>query len=751
MTGTLANADGPWAHSPAHTQSEWHSWIDHARGTAERAQEFAGAFGMGEAGRWLGLWHDLGKLAPDWQKYILDSAAGRTPRGAGPDHKMAGAIRADKDSLPPLGEPLKMALLGHHGGLPAQDRLATIFDDVPEHREHGLTAAWELARKLLDPAHPAERLAFPPGIGDTPARRDLASRMLFSCLVDADRLDTEAYLHPDKDNRRREYADPGMAELWRRFRDGRRNVLAKEAEAGAEVLRIRRSVYASCLWRSRLAPGFFTLTVPTGGGKTLSGMGFALRHALRHGKRRIVVAVPFTTVTDQTAAVYRKSFGDTGRGVVLEHHSAAGWRRDDAGTDEADWAALAAENWDAPIVVTTTVQLFESLFARTPSKMRKLHRLANSVIVLDEAQSLPAHLLTPILSALRDLVDCYGATVVFSTATQPAFDEIGVFRGSGEEHPAREIATDTAQLFEPLLRRVSYEQVGSIGWEQAAAMMAEAPREQALAIVNTRRDALDLHAAAKQITGGSGALFHLSTLMCRKHREQVLDEVRRRLGAGDPCLLVSTQIVEAGVDVDFPLVLRAAGPLDAVAQAAGRCNRHGLLTGPGKVIVFEPENHSPLPGSYKRAVNAGRWRLHTLGEGERPDSPAALAGYFREIYEGGTDARNIERLRADLNFPKVARKFWMIEPRGECVVEYDGASSDERGRMREALDALRSLRDGGVSSGLPARAALRALQPFLVTLPQAMESSPRLEQLADGLWFCGGSGNYGECGIVLDG
>ena len=746
MTGSPA-AGGPWAHSPDPSipQREWHSWLDHARGTAERASEFAAAFGMGDAGRWLGLWHDLGKLDPEWQQYLFASAAGDRPRGTGPDHKAAGAIRAGYDADGAFADMLQLALLGHHGGLPATDRVDTILGDEYERRADGLDAAWRKAKELLSPARPAERLALPAAAG-TPARRDLAVRMLFSCLADADRLDTEAYRDPGK-SRRRDYADPGMAELWSRFRASQKDMLATPSDASEEVLRARRSIYASCLWSARRAPGFFTLTVPTGGGKTLSGMGFALRHALRHGKRRIVVAVPFTTVTDQTAAVYRRVFENESGPVVLEHHSAADWRSGEADEHETSWASLIAENWDAPIVVTTTVQLFDSLFARTPEKMRKLHRLANSVIVLDEAQSLPRHLLTPILSALRDLVECYGATVVFSTATQPAFEAIPAFRGSSGDAPAREIAAEPDRLFERL-RRVSYEQHGPTGWDGAVALMAKAPRGQALAIVNTRRDALDLYSAAGR--AGAEGLFHLSTLMCQAHRLDVLAEVLKRLNAGAACTLVSTQIVEAGVDVDFPLVLRAAGPLDAVAQAAGRCNRHGLLPGGGKVIVFEPEDAAPLPRDYRRAANAGGRILRTLEPDEHPDSPAVLTRYFREIHEGNLDARDIEPARVRLDFPGVAREFRMIEPRDECVVEYPGPHAQERQkRMRDALGSLRSLRDSG-SAGLPLRTAMQALQPFLATLPGSMvrDGDKRLEPLADRLWVW--SGDYGDCGIALD-
>jgi CRISPR-associated endonuclease/helicase Cas3 len=343
-------------------------------------------------------------------------------------------------------------------------------------------------------------------------------------------------------------------------------------------------------------------------------MAFALRHALRNDQRRIVVAVPYLTITEQTAAVYREIFERAGdeTSPVLEHHSAAEFVDDDGFDRQSVVARLAAENWDSPIVVTTTVQLFESLFSNRRGHCRKLHRLAESVVILDEAQALPSSLLRPILDALRELSAHYRTTVVLSTATQPAFETIREFA----DVPATEIVPDAADVF-AALRRVDFKWLTSapLAWTEVAAELAREP--QVLTIVNTKRDAWALLDAL----GGLEPL-HLSTSLCGAHRRAVLKEVRRRLAAGEACRLVSTQVVEAGVDLDFPVVWRAVAPLDGVIQGAGRCNRDGRLAA-GRVAVFEPAEGS-LPGGDYRLGTAETRKLAGAGSGRvDPNDPDA--------------------------------------------------------------------------------------------------------------------------------
>jgi len=722
---------GPWAHS-ANGDGERHGWVAHAEGTANLAAEFAGEFGMAETGRLLGLWHDVGKHAGDWQNYLVRSEAGKARRGSGPDHKAAGAVIANKR----LGEYFALVLHGHHGGLSRREDVKGALGDQRAERGEALQRARKEAVSLLgNRFRPAPDFTPPRNIAGTRIETDLLLRMLFSCLVDADWLDTEAHFDPER-RRARANAGPDIAELWRRFEDDQRRF---EGEAGP-VNEARDAIYRSCLDAAGQPPGFFRLTVPTGGGKTRSGMAFALRHAMRHGQRRVIVAVPFTSITEQTARVCRDIFGraDDASPAVLEHHSNAD---DPPGAGGKTWAKLAAENWDAPVVVTTTVQLFESLFARLPGRMRKLHRLANSVLILDEAQALPRKHLAPILDVLRGLASHYGTTVVLSTATQPAFEVVPEFAGVD----AREIVPRPERWF-GTLRRVEYERPAEpLAWGEVAGRMRAGPRGQALAVVNTRRDALAL-LGALEADGERGAL-HLSTLLCGEHRVTVLKEVSRRLEAGEPCLLVSTQVVEAGVDLDFPFVLRAVAPLDSIVQAAGRCNRNGRMPEPGRVVVFEPAEPSPLPPGYGQARQQGEIALESLGAGGRPDDLDVQRRYFeRLIRDTETDGEGVQALRERFDFPGVARRFRMIDSTIPVVVRYDDEARVEEliGRAREAARAGRS-----------DFAARRELQRYVVPFydPQRRRYDLRLREIG-GLgvyeWRGDYDGRIAGRGIVLD-
>ena len=688
-----------YAHS-ANDRGDRHDWAEHAEGTARLAASFAGAFGMEEWGRLLGLWHDIGKLADDWQRYLVANEAGRAPRG-GPDHKAAGAQLAMRLLGPVWGEWLALLLRGHHGGLDNPTSLKEWLERQSTQRGAEAQSAFREARRLVPDLIPTADLALPsPALAATDEQADLLLRLLFSCLVDADWLDTEAHFSPDKSAGRG--GAPSLDELRPRFEEEHARIRGSQGPVGEA----RDAIHAASVDAARQPPGLFRLTVPTGGGKTLSGMAFALEHARMHGQRRVIVVVPYVSITEQTAQTYRDIFDRDGdpAPAVLEHHSGAGELIGAPGesSDGPRWARLAAENWDAPVVVTTTVQLLESLFDRRPGRMRKLHRLAKSVIILDEAQALPRKFLAPILDALRTLCAHYGTSVVLSTATQPAFEAIPEFAGA----EAHEIVPQPERWFERL-RRVDYKRPASpLSWEAVADLMRKEPR--ALAIVNTKRDALALLDAI-EAAGGSGDALHLSTLLCGEHRRDVLSEVRRRLEDKKPCLLVSTQIVEAGVDLDFPLVLRAVGPLDAIVQAAGRCNREGDLER-GRVVVFEPTEPSPLPASYRLAVELGRdTTRYALGADGRPDDPGVQHRYFERLLTlSDADGEKIQPLRADLDFREVARRFRMIEPTVSVVVRYG-----DKARQAEIERLIGQLRDAA-HAGYSGRAALRALQPYMV-------------------------------------
>lgn len=690
-----------WAHSK-NDLGERHDLAEHLTRVAALAKEFAEPFGGGELAYWAGLWHDLGKFHPEFQEYLLVCEMHPGRRQRGPDHKGAGAVTAARSG------PLAFLVAGHHGGLHSRGDLGARLTEWQS--QERVREALERARAVvaLEPPAPLQ----PPSWALSDLRQlELFLRMLFSCLVDADSLDTEAHFRPDQTAVRKDGAKLGA--LWPTFEAAMATIGGRRETA---VGRLRDDVYQACLSAGGLEPGLFRLTVPTGGGKTLAGMAFALRHAAEHGLERVIVAVPYTSITEQTAGVYRDIFGE---GAVLEHHSAMEEAPDPDETDGGpQWERLAAENWDAPVIVTTTVRLFESLFARKPSDCRRLHRIARSVVILDEAQTLPSRLLAPILDVLGELTAHYGTSVVLCTATQPALDDTPGFRGL---RGVREIAPEPRRLF-AALERVRYEwpKGERWTWSRVAAEMRTAG--QALAIVNTKADALALLEAV-----GTDAL-HLSTQLCGAHRRDVLAEVQRRLRAGEPCLLVSTQVVEAGVDLDFPLVLRAMGPLDRLVQAAGRCNREGRMRSLGRVVVFEPADGAMPSGDY--TTGAELTAMMMRGGEVDPNDPATFTRYFRRLYDNvELDAERIQEHRALLDYPTVAERFRMIDDTGEGVlVEYRRDGNDRR------VDAvLQQL----VETGRITRELRRAAQPFVVQVrPRQLEQFQRqllLEEVVPGL------------------
>ena len=510
------------------------------------------------------------------------------------------------------------------------------------------------------------------------------------------------------------------------------------------VNEIRQVIRADCLAASKGSPGLYRLTAPTGSGKTLSAMAFALAHATRHGMDRVIYAAPFVNVTSQTSDSFRNALAqgaDTvspteqaadslraalGGHVVLEHHSDAPWRREeDGGTKESQWAVwskLASENWDAPVVVTTTVQLLESIFSNRPGKCRKNHRMANAVIVLDEPQAIPHHVIEPSIDALRSLASHYRSTVVLATATQPAFDSIPAFRDF--------CATDIVQQPEKHtreLQRVSYDwgidQERS--WSAIASEMLVAPGCQGLAIVNTRRNAESLLRALRD-AGASDPLL-LSTRLCGDHRRRVVRSVRERLVGGKPCLLVSTQIVEAGVDLDFPALWREFAPLPSVEQASGRCNREGKLRDcegnsmAGAVTIFlTSDSRSSVSAVYGVAADVTR-KLVSSSEFDHHLPSSSMARYFEDLFGlldpgGGLDRESIQTQRRNGKFAysDIAKDFRLIEDHHfpVAVTSLEGGQAVRdwlRNLDRIALDPL---------AGSPGEVRMlrRKVQPYLVNL-----------------------------------
>jgi CRISPR-associated endonuclease/helicase Cas3 len=632
-----------YAHSGP-SRDRWEPLSEHLRDVARLAREHAAVFGAGEEAYLAGLLHDLGKYSETFTRRLEGKEHGL-------DHWSLGAWAA-LAVYKQKGLAAALAIQGHHVGLQRANK-----DSLGELRPEFLAARHPLGLRLTEgrlepllerlrldgialPPPPASGYAFtgPPGAGM------LDVRMLFSALVDADFLETEAHFRraPDGAKWHRPAGLPLQAPVALTLLEGHLKNLAQTTRAAPEVSGLRADLLRDCLESGSLPRSLFTLSAPTGAGKTLAMLAFALRHAQEHGLRRIVVAIPFLSILEQTARVYKNLFEPVfGSHYVLEHHSLAGTRREpgegkgeaDPQSEERRMGGWLRENWDAPLIVTTSVQILESLFANRPSACRKLHRLADSVILFDEVQTLPPKLAVPTLAALSRMAERYGSSVVFSTATQPAFDSFHErVRGfsPGGWRP-REIVISAQDLFQRTRRfEVDWDLEPPRSWESIAQELAD--HRQALCIVNLKRHALALAGLLKQrkLPG----LFHLSTNMCPAHREQALAKVRHRLDAKEPCVLISTQCVEAGVDVDFPVVYRALAPLEAIAQAAGRCNRNGRLPGRGLVKVFVPEDEGYPPGAYGQAASIASALFQSRGsEGMDLQSAELFRLYYQMFYE----------------------------------------------------------------------------------------------------------------------
>jgi CRISPR-associated endonuclease/helicase Cas3 len=672
---------------------------DHLRNVGRLSGQFAEEIGLPhEMGEWAGWLHDLGKYSDEFQRHLLNEDRLLVEHAA-----HGAAIAAAAGSIE-----CAFAVDAHHKGLETGAKVRELL--TREELTAGLppgTTVRSRAVQFLELA--AKEFGLSGGPPRTMGRRgdeatlELRTRMLLSCLVDADRLDAEAWMGSWKPGLRAEVETLDASVRLERTLEHIEKIAA--TKSASPVGEARGQVLRDALAQAEAMPGFFSLTVPTGGGKTLASLAFSLKHAARHGHRRLIFVLPFLTIIEQNSGVIREAVGEgtanAGR-VVLEHHSNVVFERDDnsQAADEVRQRLL-AENWDAPIVVTTAVQILESLFAARPSAVRKIHNVARSVIVFDEAQTFPPGMLRPIVAMLRQLVDEYGCSVIFSTATQPALSQD--IRGQGGLEPllprgtVREIASDPAALFDKLKRvDVAWPGPAATPMAEVAAEMAAARR--ALAIVNTKQQARELFEALRSREPGA---VHLSTRMCAAHRRAVLEVIRQRLIAAEDCLVVSTQLVEAGVDIDFPAVWRALGPLEGIAQAAGRCNREGRLP-VGRVTVFRTED-GKLPGGAYRAATDITEQLLKSGEVPALDDPATFGNYFVSLYNvRNLDERDVAGSRRALDFPATAARFRIIDDAttGVLVPYGEGAVWVERVLAGEELG----------------RGEIRRLQPFIVGL-----------------------------------
>jgi CRISPR-associated endonuclease/helicase Cas3 len=682
-----------------------------------------------------GLWHDLGKYRPGFQQYIRQvngheaHIEGKLPTGSDKSHSAAGALHALRTLEAQFGpngavlaRVLAYVIAGHHAGLgdwcAGLDRRLMGSGAPDSEREYAEALATGITQDpdlftLPDGFSLAHALAAIPGPKSAqPLTVSLWIRMLFSSLVDADFLDTERFLNEGKAGMRAGYLPlASYDDLLTVHLAGMASQAEQTGRSNDAVMLARTRVLAQCVEKALLPPGVFTLTVPTGGGKTLSSLAFALKHAQAHGKRRVIYAIPYTSIIEQTVDVFARIFGTE---QVVEHHSQV----DTDDRDETQRSRLSCENWDAPLIVTTNVQLFESLFAARTSRCRKLHNIANSVIVLDEAQLLPPDFLQPILDALNVLVEHFGVTLLLCTATQPTLVDTPRFDARqnlrGLPLPRR-IVDDEAPLF-AALQRVEIEWPADLHTPLSTeALVSRLEKHDCvLVIVNTRNDAAEVLKALDTATGDSA--LHLSAAMCGQHRADVIVQIRARLKARRdgldvrPLRVVSTQLVEAGVDLDFPVVYRSLAGLDSVAQAAGRCNREGLLPdgAKGQVVVFVRDIPKPLH-QVRTAAQATRSVVQGGGDAL---SPAAFEHYF-QLYYAGFASRDkhgiVEHLRKnsrfEFEFRTAADKFRLVEDEDQAsvIVTYLSTGAESM------LSFVEKLRQGETDRWL-----LRKLQRYTV-------------------------------------
>jgi len=679
----------------------------HLANVARLAETFGQYVGLGKEAALAGWLHDLGKYRTEFQDYLngLRSSSPET------QHAAYGAVWAfERQQLLQA-----FVVAGHHAGLHDIADLQAI----PDKTVLGLPAALGTATlRYLAECPPLEARPEPDFIAsgatgdDQSLRTDMAVRMLFSCLVDADRLDSASWPRtPPSDL----VLDADA--LLVRVEAERKSKADKSPDSPLKTR--RNDVFYSCIEKGAMSQGFFSLTVPTGGGKTLSAMAFALAHARQHRLRRVIVVIPYVSIIEQNAAEYSRVLG---RDVVLENHSAVK-PRTDANDEERDALELSAENWDSPVVVTTSVQFIESLLSAQPSRCRKLHRIAHSVVIFDEVQTMPSHLLSPVFSVFRELVRQYGVSFVFSSATQPAFLKSSSLPDGFTSGELRPIIDDPAQIFSDL-RRVDYHlpaKDAQLDWPDLAAQMAAPEHSQSLCVVNLTAHAATLWDRLRRALPEPQhkTLFHLSSAMCAAHRLRVIRLMRWLLRNGHPCRVVSTQLIEAGVDVDFPFVWRALGPLDSIVQTAGRCNREGRVER-GAVHVFRPVEHKIPGGVYRAATEQASVAVARFADLEEAQEslatdPSIFTSYFHSLYSVITtdrkiDGTTIQEDRRELKFRTVSENAKVIDKNGEPVIAPFGSGKR----------IVRAIRERAATKCEPrfTRDDMRGLQRYMVNVRQ---------------------------------
>lgn len=688
---------------------------EHQEGVSLMASKFAADFGMAEWGRVLGLLHDKGKEKKAFQQHILKESKKDLLIKVEGDYRHAyvGALIAKQ--LFPKYYPLMInALMGHHRGLYDNGDMEKVLElEVPN----------EVNVERID-----VRLLVP-CIGKPQDIHHL-ERMLYSCLVDADFLDTEAFMQPEQSRLRGKYDSLTiLEEKLKAYLEG-----LKKNAPDTEVNRIRNEVQNWCIEESANPSGFYSLTVPTGGGKTLASVLWAIKHAIKNDLKRVIIAIPYTSIITQTANVLRNIFGEEN---VLEHHSNV----DHTAFDDKELSQtlkLATENWDYPIIVTTNVQLFESLFSNKPSDCRKLHNIAKSVLILDEVQTLPIEFLGPIIDTFDTLKRVFGVSILFTTASQPKLkgkiqgtNPMVTIDGLSEIH---EIVPRSANLHDRL-RRVELEfEESRKNYDEIAEELSQHPR--VLCIVNTRKDAKELYSRLPK----DGICLHLSRMMCPDHVMDTIERIKSALKNPSNAIIrvVATQLIEAGVDIDFPVVFRQEAGLDSILQAAGRCNREGKLE-MGKAFVFGFQK--PLPPGFMTQTNNAR-----IGMGKNHDwfSPDAMEAYFRQLYSrvDSFDKASIKDLlyKPEMQFETAASEFQLIDDNTTSVIV----------NWKNSLDLVERLKKEGVTYSL-----MKSLSHFSVNVRnndlKKLTDAGAVEEVLEGVYVVGDPIFYDkEVGLITD-
>lgn len=671
--------------------------MEHIKGVSCLAAKFATDFSCEEWGKLAGLWHDIGKFNIKFQEYILNG-------GPQVEHAVVGGIYATCLDDASRKIALQIIITCHHTGLQNHEHIRQRISKATALLKATLP---NVPDELLDKKYPHLPAWLKPPFNSQEDIRHLEFwiRMLHSCLVDADWLDAEKR-NPLILERP---VFPGIAEL-RDILDAQidKKVDTAKEKNWTEVNRQRKIVLKACRIAAEQKTGFFSLTVPTGGGKTLSAMSFALNHAVKNDLQRVIVVIPFTSIISQNAKVYGEIFGQEN---VIEHHASLSPQRD------TERNRLASENWDAPIIVTTNVQFFESLYANKNSKLRKLHNIARSVVILDEVQSLPPSLLYSILDGLKELQQHYGCSIVLSTATQPALQQSDFLKEGLEQ--VQEIIPDTISLARNLNRvNVDWKISETTEYEGIAQQIMNEKMARVLVVTHTRKDARYM---AELLPGNP---YHLSAAMCPAHKQDIIDEAGEKLKQKDRDVsvrLVSTQLIEAGVDIDFPVVFRALAGLDSLSQTAGRCNREGKEKNGGRFIVFRAPSEPP-----RGILRIGKEITETIINSKDMTSVARCSNgdvdltspenyqtYFRLFYSHQRlDNAGVQACREKLDFSDVAQRFRMIDTQTfPIVVPY-----------RESYDILKSI----LKKEFLTREDFRRLQPFIVQIYK-----PDMDRLED--------------------